>query len=246
MGETTAIGWTNSTWNPWYGCRKVSPGCKNCYMFRDMKRFGKDPTTVHLASRTTFRSPLRWKEPRMVFACSWSDWFIEDADEWRPLAWDIIRQTPHHTYQILTKRPERIAELLPPVWPLDNVWLGVSIESQSYIGRWWELVKTPAKIRFVSAEPLLGRINLDMVHVDPDWVITGGESGPGWRSAEQDWFREIRDWCQEHGVPFFHKQNGGTRKMIDRMDHGDSAWGGRELDGRVYDEMPTAATLEMA
>src|SRR5215472_9745754 len=128
MGGATGIEWTDATWNPWMGCRKVSPACAHCYMFSDQRRYGHDPGVIR-RSKTTFDAPLRWPtEEKLVFTCSWSDWFIEDADEWRPEAWEVIRQTPHLTYQILTKRPELIADRLPADWGRGwpNVWLGVS------------------------------------------------------------------------------------------------------------------------
>lgn len=165
MGKTTGISWTDHTWNPWYGCLKVSPGCKRCYMYRDMERFGRNPMII-TRSKTNFSEPLKWKEPAMVFTCSWSDWFIEQADEWRPEAWEIIKRTPHLTYQILTKRPERIAGHLPSDWGkgYPNVWLGVSCENQEYADlRINHLLSVPAVIRFISAEPLLGPVDLTRI-----------------------------------------------------------------------------------
>lgn len=228
MGQKTNISWTNRTHNFWFGCKKVSPGCKNCYAERDMKRFGKDFNTVTKAKG--FDKPLSWKDPAMVFPCSWSDFFIEDADEWRDDAWDIIRQTPHLTYQILTKRVENIPDRLPADWGdgWDNVWLGVSVESQEYIHRAHALNQIPAKIRFVSAEPLLGEIYLSP-HLTEykvlakakrqitkpyhgiDWVIAGGESGPNCRSMELDWARSIKEGCDRAEVAFFMKQDSGPK-----------------------------------
>src|ERR1700761_9152752 len=115
MGETTGIQWTNKSWNPWQGCRKVSAGCKFCYMFREKEKYGQNGSRI-VRSKTTFTAPLKWKDPSLVFTCSWSDFFIEEADEWRQEAWDIIKATPHLTYQILTKRPERIGMCLPADW----------------------------------------------------------------------------------------------------------------------------------
>jgi len=150
MAQTTGISWTDATWNPWHGCRKISAGCKYCYMFRDKERYGQDPTVV-MRSKSNFNDPLKWamdteqigflpgkdKEPSAfvgmkIFTCSWSDFFIQEADEWRADAWNIIRDTPEFTYQILTKRPERIMECLPPDWGrgYENVWLGVSVEDK--------------------------------------------------------------------------------------------------------------------
>lgn len=231
MGKTSAIEWTEATWNPWHGCIKVSQGCKNCYMYRDKRRYGQKPMLV-VRSKTTFTNPLRWIEPSLIFTCSWSDWFIEEADEWRDEAWDVIRHTPQHTYQILTKRPERILNSLPSDWGdgWRNVWLGVSIESQKYISRMNLLTEIPAHVRFISAEPLLGPLSLSLV-VGIDWVITGGESGPGARPMELEWVRSIREQCLRSGVAFFHKQNGGTKKIA-------GVWGGRLLDNRTWDAMP--------
>ena len=137
MGERTGIEWTDATWNPWRGCAKVSPGCAHCYMFREQIRYGRDPETV-VRSKTTFGDPLKWAEPRVVFTCSWSDWFHEAADPWRDEAWDVIRRTPQHTYLVLTKRPERMEARIPwgafgDPWP--NVWLGVSVENQRFAHR---------------------------------------------------------------------------------------------------------------
>jgi protein gp37 len=172
MGKDSSIQWTNATWNPWHGCRKVSAGCKFCYMYRDKERYGQDPTTV-LKSKTNFRAPLSWpQETRLVFTCSWSDWFIEEADSWRAEAWDIIKRTPWFTYQILTKRPERILECLPADWGAGyaNVWLGVSVEDQAAADKRIPiLLQVPAAIRFLSCEPLLGPLTLEYIEA-PDKI----------------------------------------------------------------------------
>jgi protein gp37 len=172
--QNTKIQWTATvlpdgrtipghTWNPWQGCAKVSDGCENCYMFRDKKRYGQDPEAVVRSKPPTFNRPLTWREPARVFTCSWSDWFIREADPWRPEAWDIIRRTPHLTYQILTKRPARIPRCLPPDWGngYPNVWLGVSVEDQATAdARIPQLLDTPARVRFLSCEPLLDAVDL--------------------------------------------------------------------------------------
>lgn len=234
----SAIEWTNDTWNPWQGCVKVSPGCKYCYMYRDKKRYGQNPMAVVRSKPPTFNAPLTKLKGPLVFTCSWSDFFIDVADTWRNDAWDIIRQTPHLTYQILTKRPERIVENLPSDWGngWPNVWLGVSVETNEQRGRMDILRQIPSAIRFVSAEPLLESVDLDLRNFS--WVISGGESGVGekWRSAKIEWFLNIRDQCLKADVPFFHKQHGGNKKF-------DKAWGGRILDGRTWDEMPTYRVL---
>lgn len=231
MAKNSPIEWTNDTWNPWQGCRKVSTGCKNCYMYREKKRYGQDGNNIHRSSDDTFYAPLKKLNGPLVFVCSWSDFFIEEADPWRDEAWDIIRQTPHLIYQILTKRPERIMQHLPADWGngWPNVWLGVSVENDDYTHRMDVLRDIPAALRFVSCEPLLGPITLNLSGFD--WVITGGESGPGCRPADANWFIHIRDQCDFVGVRYFHKQNGGTHKM-------DGHYGGRELNGEIYDEIP--------
>lgn len=253
MGETTGIEWASATWNPWMGCHKVSAGCKNCYMFRDMPHYGKDPNVV-VRSKTTFDAPLKWAKSGKVqpgariFTCSWSDWFIAEADEWRAEAWDVVRRTPQFTYLILTKRPERIADHLPADWGAgySNVWLGTSAENQEQADkRLPSLFGIQAVVRFVSAEPLLGPIDFGFPFASDnawltdnhvDWIITGGESAlKDARPCDLDWVRAIRDQCQASGTALFHKQHGGTRKI-------DGVWGGRELDGRTWDEFPQRVT----
>src|SRR5262245_48809217 len=195
MADRTNIPWTGRTWNPWQGCHKKSPGCKNCYMFSDKRRYGQDPNVVVRSRPPTFNAPQKWQRQaeagdlrRLVFTCSWSDWFIEEADPWRPEAWAIIRACPLLSFQILTKRPERIAEQLPDDWGegYPNVWLGVSIESNAYVDRADLLRTLPAAVRFVSAEPLLGPLpDLDLAGLD--WLIVGGESGSGFRPMDPAW-----------------------------------------------------------
>ena len=229
MSKISAIEWTDGTWNPWHGCIKVSPGCKNCYMYRDKARYGQKPMEVVRSKPATFNAPLKWKEPRMIFTCSWSDFFIEEADQWRDDAWDIIRQTPQHTYQILTKRPELIRPRLPKDWGdgYKNVWLGVSVEDQLYADiRVPYLLQIPAYRRFLSMEPLIGPIDLVRCHstrvklnnwpapTRVDWVIVGGESGPGYRQINSDWACSIRDQCKAAGVPFFFKQMSGIKSKM--------------------------------
>jgi len=248
MSQSTGIEWTQATWNPWRGCTKVSPGCAHCYMFREQKRYGRDPAVV-TRSKTTFLDPLRWPTGRLIFTCSWSDWFHEAADDWRDEAWDIIRRTPRHTYQILTKRPERIAQHLPRDWGTGypNVWLGVSVENQRHIGRADLLARVPAVVRFLSCEPLLGPLTFRWAvwhpigrtattdHLDGlrhyfHWLIAGGESGPEARPCRAEWLRSLRDECREAGVPFFLKQLGGWPDK-----HGASK---AVLDGACWTEMP--------
>ena len=227
MGERSHISWTHSTWNPWMGCARVSPGCDHCYMFRDMPRFGKNPGVV-VRSRTTFDAPLKWSEPRLVFTCSWSDFFIAEADPWRAEAWEIISRTPH-IYQILTKRPSRMLTWAEQHgWP-PNAWAGVSIESRKYLYRADVLRQVPAEVCFLSLEPLLedlGELNLDEINL----VIVGGESGPDFRCMELDWVRDIRDQCVEADVAFHYKQGAGRKPGMNRV-----------LDRRTWDELPRQA-----
>ncbi|PTL55777.1 DUF5131 family protein [Paraconexibacter algicola] len=271
MGESSAIEWTTATWNPWRGCDKVSPGCAHCYMFTDQRRYGNDPSVVVRAADATFYAPLRkrsWLDlpaGSMVFTCSWSDWFHPDADPWRNEAWEVIRQRPDLTFQVLTKRPERIAEHLPWDWKLDgvpypNVWLGVTIENRRFNHRADVLREIPAAVRFISAEPLLGHLRADAMlwnreaqryeprwydgYTGPDlnldgidWLIAGGESGARHRPMDLAWVRDLRDACADAGTAFFLKQLGGpaNRKR-----------GGAEalLDGVRHTAMPSPPSTE--
>ncbi len=204
MGKQTGIDWTDHTHNPWQGCRKISPGCANCYMYTDKKRYGQDPSTV-VRSKTVFNAPYKWKEPARVFECSWSDFFISDADPWRDEVWQIIRDNPHLIFQILTKRPQNIKDRLPADWPLKNVWLGVTAENQEMADiRLPILQKIPAVIRFVSVEPMLGPVTLS--DYDLDWIICGGESGPRARDMKPEWALALKDQCVKKGTAFFMKQ----------------------------------------
>lgn len=254
MSKDSAIGWTNSTWNPWRGCHKVSTGCQNCYMYREQKRYGGDPNTVVRAAEKTFNAPLKWKEPAKVFTCSWSDWFIEEADEWRDEAWDIIKATPHLTYQILTKRVENIRDRLPAGWPWDNVWLGVTAENQEQANkRIPDFIKIPAKLKFLSIEPMLGPVSLGCtcwlsLNTEPNngcekcglprwlgfgigWVIVGGESDKDPRPMDEAWATHLMGQCVETAVPFYFKQVGGNTRI-------DGIWGGDKLNGKEYHELP--------
>ncbi len=227
MGKNSEISWTDHTWNPWQGCRKVSDGCKNCYMFRNKKRWGQDGSKIHMSSWSTIKKPLSWKEPAKVFTCSWSDFFLPEADFWRESAWDIIRKTPHLTYQILTKRPERIRECLPPDWPLKNVWLGVTAENQEQADiRIPIMLEIQAIVHFVSIEPMLGPVKMapewmrcqtqgqymniiECGHGLVNWVICGGESGPGFREMKKEWAWDLLQQTEIPQVPFFMKQMSG-------------------------------------
>ncbi len=245
MGKESSIEWTDATWNPWMGCTKVSEGCKNCYMFRDQKRYGHDPTVLR-RSRTTFQAPLRWREPRMIFVCSWSDFFHEDVPlDWRRDAWDIMYHAgvyPGHTFLLLTKRPENILDMLPAGWAegmykrWPHIWLGVTAENQEMADlRIPQLLKIPAAKRFVSAEPLLSPLDLAGALYQAarplDWVIAGGESGPDYRVMAEAWASDLRDQCVAVGVPFFFKQWSGVRPKKDPR--------GMLLDGKEWKEVPT-------
>jgi len=214
MGNTTEISWTDATWNPWRGCHKVSAGCANCYMFPGQRQYGLDPAQVIRAARGTFRAPLSkmWQTGRKIFTCSWSDFFIAEADPWRAEAWDVIRQTPQHTYQVLTKRPERIAANLPADWGAGwpHVWLGVTAEDQKTAERRLPILREiPAAVRFVSCEPMLEPMRPDLAGLA--WVICGGESGPNRRPFAKPWAAYLRQQCRAAGVAFYFKQGSGLR-----------------------------------
>ena len=233
MTTQTAISWADHTWNPWVGCSRVSPGCANCYMFAERQgRWGIPSDIVTRTAPSTFNKPLSraWRDPAKIFTCSWSDWFHPGADEWRPEAWEIIRRT-RLTYQILTKRPERIIKHLPSDWGdgWPNVWLGVSVESQPFMHRAALLAEIPAAVRFVSAEPLLGPLEFDPAVIERlHWIIGGGESGPNARPADPEWFNSLAAVCQNNGIAYWHKQNGG--KGANK--------GGSLLNGQLIQEFP--------
>ncbi len=210
----TNIQWTDETWNPWQGCHPVSTACDNCYMYREMFHYGKDPRQVVLSSKKTFEKPLSLKPGTWVFTCSWSDFFHEAADQWRANAWNIIRNRPDLCFIILTKRPERIAECLPSDWGSGwkNVILGITAEDQwNFNLRWQILELIPAAHYVISHEP-----NLGLIQYPPNflslgnraWVITGGETGDRARPSHALWFRNDRDQCHIHNVPFFFKHWG--------------------------------------
>jgi protein gp37 len=258
----SAIEWTDATWNPVTGCDRVSPGCAHCYaldLAARLKAMGQpryqrdgDPRTSGPGFGVTLHpdklgEPLRWRKPRMVFANSMSDLFHEAIpDYFVDVVFDTMRVAERHTFQVLTKRPERMRERTE-AWcertgldPLPNVWLGVSIENRQFVGRADVLRETPAAVRFISAEPLLGplyrrlespigrRHDLDLTEID--WLIVGGESGPEYRPMHEGWALDLRDRALGAGVAFFFKQWGGRTPKS----------GGRLLDGREWNEMPTA------
>ena len=247
MAQQSSIEWTDLTWNPVVGCSIESAGCKNCYAMRMAARLqamghskyegltkrskrGAVWTDKVRCHEQSVDIPLSWKKPRRVFVNSMSDLFHPDvADDFVRRIWDVMEQTPQHHYQILTKRPHRMAELLQEISPkpLANVWLGTSVEDHRVVERLHHLRDVPASVRFISFEPLIGdvgRVDLTGIH----WAIVGGESGPRSRQMEKDWVESILDQCLESGTAFFFKQWGGVNKKKT----------GRLLHGREWNEWP--------
>jgi protein gp37 len=215
--EKTSIGWTEFTWNPWQGCHKVSDGCKYCYMFRDKEKYGQNPNIVVRSAKNTFNKPVFIEEPSLIFACSWSDFFIQEADEWRIEAWNIIASTPH-TYQILTKRPERIKDHLPPN-VLKNVWIGVSIENNKNADRAKYLSQLGGYTTFISFEPLLEPIEWIDEFDNVDWIIIGAESGNingkyKFRECKNWWVSDLVAKAKTKGIAVFVKQIRLDNKLI--------------------------------
>ena len=240
MAERSSIEWTEATWNPVTGCTKVSPGCAHCYAETFAERFRGVPGHPYergfdLQLRPErLEQPLTWKQPRMIFVNSMSDLFHEDIDEdYIEAVFKVMRKASWHTFQILTKRSQRMTELAPTLrWP-DNIWMGVSVENQRWTRRVEDLRKVPAKVRFLSCEPLLGPLLLDLR--DIGWVIVGGESGARARPMKPEWARDIREQCRDAGVAFFFKQWGAHNESGDRVGKGKA---GRLLDGRSWDAIP--------
>ena len=235
----SGIEWTESTWNPLTGCTKVSPGCKNCYaerMSRRLQAMGQ-PNYINGFSLTmhehVLEKPLEWKTPQVVFVNSMSDLFHKDVPQkFIQRVFDVMRRSSAHQFQILTKRSKRLVELNPQLEWSDNIWMGVSVENEDYVYRIDDLRKSGAKLKFLSIEPLLGPLPiLNLKEIN--WVIVGGESGPGARHLEEEWVKGVRDQCLQAKVPFFFKQWGGFHKKK----------AGRLLDGRIWGEMPTNITL---
>ncbi len=237
MSDKSAIEWTDATWNPVTGCTQVSPGCDHCYALTFAERFrgvsghpyeqGFDlklwPERLEL--------PMKWRKSRRIFVNSMSDLFHRDVpDEYIRQVFATMLRADWHIYQVLTKRPDRMMRLLElSSWwqPVPHIWLGTSVELDRFQWRVNKLRNTPAMVRFISAEPLLGPLdNLDVT--DIHWVITGGESGHGYRTCDPQWVRDVRDRCRAAGIAFFHKQWGGRTPKA----------GGRILDGRTWDEIP--------
>jgi protein gp37 len=239
IADGSAIEWTEATWNPVTGCDQISPGCGHCYAKTFAERWRGVPGHPYEQGfdlrfwPERLDQPSKWKRPRMIFVNSMSDLFHERI----PLGFieqvfNTMAATEQHTFQILTKRHERLAELAPELdWP-ENVWMGVSIENRRFVKRADYLRQVPAQVRFISAEPLLGHLeglDLDGIH----WLIAGGESGPGYRPVKLEWLIDLRDRCRHEGVAFFFKQWGGRTPKA----------GGRQLDGEEWNEMPTAREL---
>jgi len=247
VAARSGIEWTKSTWNPLTGCTKISPGCKHCYAERMAKRLQAmgQPNYANGFKLTMHEhaldKPLEWKTPQVVFVNSMSDLFHKDVPlDFIQKTFDVMRRAHWHQFQVLTKRSERLLELDPKIeWP-ENVWMGVSVENQDYTFRIDHLRQTGAKVKFLSLEPLLGpllQINIRGIN----WVIVGGESGPGARPIQEEWVKDVRDQCVSAcasaagtgvKVPFFFKQWGGLHKKK----------AGRVLEGRTWDEMPVYLT----
>lgn len=237
MAIGTSIEWTDATWNPVTGCTKISPGCKHCYAERMARRLvAMGQPRYRNGFKVTLQPdvlelPLKWRLPRTIFVNSMSDLFHNDVpDSYIQKCFTVMERAPQHTFQVLTKRPERVAEMSRKLTWTPNIWMGTSIENQDYVHRAHTLAKIPAAVRFLSIEPLLGAVHdlpLDRIR----WVIVGGESGPGARLMEEAWVLSIRDACKNADVPFFFKQWGGVQKSR----------AGRELQGREWNDMPTLA-----
>ena len=243
--QKSKIEWTETTWNPCRGCSPASAGCLNCYAVRIARRFGgpgkpydglTKPSNGHgprwtgniRLVREVLDAPLRWSKPRMVFVNSMSDLFHDAVPaSFISDVFDVMARSSKHTFQVLTKRSERLREMAPDLpWP-GNIWMGVTAESADYLNRVADLITVPAAVRFLSIEPMLGPMDeLDLAGIQ--WVIVGGESGPGARAIEPAWVRTIRDQCVESEVAFFFKQWGGVRKKA----------AGRLLDGKTWSQLP--------
>jgi protein gp37 len=245
MAGNSAIEWTETTWNPVTGCDRVSPGCAHCYALdlaarlkamgqpkyqRDGETKSSGPGFGLTLHPDVLEAPLSWKQPRVIFVNSMSDLFHEEIPEdFIRRVFDVMVEAEQHTFQVLTKRHERLSQLAPDLrWPR-NVWIGVSIENRKFVDRADHLREVPASVRFISAEPLLGP--LDDLRLDGlDWLIAGGESGPRHRPMNPDWVRDLCNRCASADIPFFFKQWGGRTSKA----------GGRLLDGRTHDGMPVA------
>ncbi|MDR2099989.1 MAG: phage Gp37/Gp68 family protein [Campylobacteraceae bacterium] len=236
MALKSHIEWTQSSWNPITGCSKISTGCVNCYAEKMAKRLQsmgnpryKNGFSV-MFHPDVLDEPLKWKKPQIIFVCSMSDIFHDSvSDEHIIKVFEVMNKAERHIFQVLTKRSERLTKLSPKLTWSNNIWMGVTVESQKHTYRIDDLAQIPSKVRFLSIEPLLSDIpNLPLESIN--WVIVGGESGAGARAVKQEWVRNIRDKCISQAIPFFFKQWGGFNKKA----------AGKILDGRVWNEMPIA------
>ena len=247
---SSKIEWTENTWNPVAGCSIISPGCQNCYAMRMAARLEAMGTEKYFnltrktgdkikwngniyLDHTALKQPYSWKKARRIFVNSMSDLFHDDVSaDFIGRVWKVMEETPQHEYQILTKRPERMKSILTSLPVLENVWIGVSVESAEYNNRINVLRNTPGHVKFISFEPLIGSVvGADLK--DIDWAIVGGESGPSARPMDIDWVEQIRSICEKSGTAFFFKQWGGVNKKKT----------GRELNGRTWDEYPEKAKI---
>lgn len=296
MGKTS-IEWTDASWNPIVGCTEVSPGCANCYAAKLAgTRLKNIPAYKGLADKRRgehrwigevrflperLKEPLHWKKPRRIFVCDMGDLFHDEVEHrWLEQIFEVIAKARQHTFQILTKRPQRMKVWMETMFrsgPLPNVWLGVSVENQHFADeRIPLLLETPAAVRFISAEPLLGQVDLELAQCSCpmripfggrtrhllsckadcrrpddqtrwaiDWVICGGESGPGARPMDPDWARSMRRQCQATGVPFFFKQWGSMvqSERTGLVVRTPKKKAGRLLDGREWNEFPNVAAI---
>jgi len=251
MSLNSHIEWTEATWNPVTGCTQISPGCANCYAKTFAERFRGVPGHPYeqgfdlklWSERVAL--PLQWKKSKLIFVNSMSDLFHEDVpDEFVEQVFDTMKRAHWHQFQLLTKRPERLAEMAAGLPFPDNLWVGVSVENQRWTSRIDQLRQVKASVRFLSCEPLLGPLTLDLGGIS--WVIVGGESGHGARQMKAEWARSVRDQCQRQNVPFFFKQWGAFDEAGIRRG---KAKTGRVLDQRTWDELPSrygGKTLQLA
>ena len=244
------IEWTELTWNPVTGCNKISPGCKFCYaevMTRRLKAMGVEKYKDGFNIRTHAESlniPFTWKRSKVVFVNSMSDLFHPDVPiEFIKAVFSVMNQTPQHTYQVLTKRSERLLELSPQLNWTNNIWMGVSVENEDYTYRINDLSKTTAQIKFISIEPLIGPVKtLSLEKIN--WVIVGGESGHKARPVKESWIEFVKIKCEENKIPFFFKQWGKPKFNTNQSDptisseHPQHAKGGCELNGVIYRQLP--------
>lgn len=240
MAEKSKIEWTESTWNPVTGCTKISEGCLNCYAERmayRLQSMGQDKykngfkVTEHPEN---LEEPLKWRKPQIIFVCSMSDLFHKKvSDDYIKQVFRTMNRAHWHTFQVLTKRSKRLVHLAHELEWARNIWMGVTVESQKYKRRISDLAKTPAHIKYLSIEPMISEIKpISLKGID--WVIVGGESGPGSRPMEENWVISIRDKCVKSNVPFFFKQWGGVNKKQT----------GRLLKGKTWDQYPNPIMLE--